>query len=304
MTNDTTHHVILSHKDIAPERSAAHRMDLGPTPSHPLLDILVHIHEDDQEQVRLDAAVQLANKLGADITCVQVTPDISAVAMDPYGGAYYVPELYEAQTKIDESARDRVNAVLADRIRDHDWRHITGHPVQALVQAASLADLLIVSEGRMLAAKAKPKPLAGHLAMAARAPVLVLPEGAALDFSHPVIVAWNNSFEAAQALRFAVPVLTLAAQVEILVVGDDESAPTARDAQSYLARRGIASRINLVHHPIGRTTSSLLMDRIDEIHPSLVVMGAYGHTRALELVFGGVTQSMLENMPAPLLLAH
>jgi nucleotide-binding universal stress UspA family protein len=33
-------------------------------------------------------------------------------------------------------------------------------------------------------------------------------------------------------------------------------------------------------------------------------MGAYGHTRMRELVFGGVTRSMLEDTDLPIFIAH
>ena len=36
----------------------------------------------------------------------------------------------------------------------------------------------------------------------------------------------------------------------------------------------------------------------------LLVMGAYGHSRARERVFGGVTRTMLESMTLPVLMSH
>jgi nucleotide-binding universal stress UspA family protein len=36
----------------------------------------------------------------------------------------------------------------------------------------------------------------------------------------------------------------------------------------------------------------------------LLVMGAYGHTRLTERVFGGVTRRMLTGVRIPLLLTH
>ena len=36
----------------------------------------------------------------------------------------------------------------------------------------------------------------------------------------------------------------------------------------------------------------------------VMVMGAYGHARFRELVFGGVTRGVLSHMPIPVLMSH
>jgi nucleotide-binding universal stress UspA family protein len=36
----------------------------------------------------------------------------------------------------------------------------------------------------------------------------------------------------------------------------------------------------------------------------LLVMGAYGHSRLREALFGGATREMLETCPVPMLMAH
>jgi nucleotide-binding universal stress UspA family protein len=39
-------------------------------------------------------------------------------------------------------------------------------------------------------------------------------------------------------------------------------------------------------------------------HAALVVMGAYGHSRLREWVFGGFTQSVLHGTKVPVLMMH
>jgi len=36
----------------------------------------------------------------------------------------------------------------------------------------------------------------------------------------------------------------------------------------------------------------------------LIVMGAYGHSRFKETMFGGATRTLLESMTAPVLMSH
>ena len=44
--------------------------------------------------------------------------------------------------------------------------------------------------------------------------------------------------------------------------------------------------------------------RAIDLGADLLVMGAYGHTRISEFVFGGATAYMLKQMPIPILMSH
>jgi nucleotide-binding universal stress UspA family protein len=46
------------------------------------------------------------------------------------------------------------------------------------------------------------------------------------------------------------------------------------------------------------------MAEIHSLKTDLVVMGAYGHARAREMILGGVTHYMLKKADMPLLLSH
>ena len=47
-----------------------------------------------------------------------------------------------------------------------------------------------------------------------------------------------------------------------------------------------------------------ILSRAAELSSDLVVMGGYGHSRALEFVMGGVTRTMLSAMTVPVLFSH
>jgi nucleotide-binding universal stress UspA family protein len=47
-----------------------------------------------------------------------------------------------------------------------------------------------------------------------------------------------------------------------------------------------------------------LLSRLCDLGADLLVMGAYGHARVRELILGGVTRTMLEEMTVPLFLSH
>lgn len=47
-----------------------------------------------------------------------------------------------------------------------------------------------------------------------------------------------------------------------------------------------------------------ILGRVSDAGADLLVMGAYGHSRLRELMLGGVTATMLEQMTVPVLMSH
>ena len=66
--------------------------------------------------------------------------------------------------------------------------------------------------------------------------------------------------------------------------------------QGVPAEAEIGEAVDGVAHTLTKTLSRHDAD--------LLVLGAYGHTRAAELVFGGVTQHFLRQPPCCVLMAH
>ena len=165
-----------------------------------------------------------------------------------------------------------------------------------MASGARLADVTVVSRSG---------GLAGDLAMVSRTPVLALPDATALAMPVGVAcIAWDGGDEAANALRAAVPLLQGGAAVHVLTVLTEKAEgfpPT--DALRYLARHDIKAEL----HELQRDASieESLAAAVAQLGAQLLVMGAYGHSRVREFLFGGVTRYFLEEPTAPpLLLAH
>ena len=64
----------------------------------------------------------------------------------------------------------------------------------------------------------------------------------------------------------------------------------------------------VVKPPIGLTqiiaVADVLLSRAADLDSDLIVMGAYGHSRAREFALGGTTRAMLERMTVPVLISH
>jgi nucleotide-binding universal stress UspA family protein len=70
-----------------------------------------------------------------------------------------------------------------------------------------------------------------------------------------------------------------------------------------LARHGVNAEIEQTVSadlPVGE----VLLSRAADLGVDLLVMGAYGHSRARELLLGGATRSLLRSMTVPVLMSH
>ena len=175
-------------------------------------------------------------------------------------------------------------------------------------ERARYADLTLVGDGLTLDPELRSRTIDGTLFSSAR-PVLVMPRGkpARLD-PKTVVLAWNSRLEAARAVREALDML-VAAEIVYVTMVDPRSAygrngeEPGADIAAYLARHGVS--VSVERLPSGGHRVDEVINRFaSDVAADLIVMGAYGHSRMRERVFGGVTRSMLENAVVPVLMAH
>lgn len=172
---------------------------------------------------------------------------------------------------------------LAVRARAYD---LTIVPVYGHSETTSVAEGLVFEAGR---------------------PVLLLPEPAGPDLkADRIAVGWDGSSVAARALADAMPLLRQAKSVAIVQITGEKDlskATPAADVVRNLALHGIdaqAVAVELENRDAAATLQSwCLKDGRD-----LLVMGAFGHSRAREFVLGGVTRSILHGPKLPIMIAH
>jgi nucleotide-binding universal stress UspA family protein len=97
-------------------------------------------------------------------------------------------------------------------------------------------------------------------------------------------------------------------QVRLVLVdpveGDlEQGAEPGADAATYLARHGAKVTVDRLPSQ-GRTVASVLSQHATDTAADLLVMGAYGHSRLRQRIFGGVTSAMIEEPPLPVLMAR
>jgi len=122
------------------------------------------------------------------------------------------------------------------------------------------------------------------------------------------LIAWNAGREAARAVRDALPLLKRMRSATVLVVDLKENPyghgeEPGADIATHLARHGVKVEIDRWSIPDAKP-AEVILSRAADYGSDLLVMGAYGHSRVRELVLGGVTRSILEQMTLPVLMSH
>lgn len=121
-----------------------------------------------------------------------------------------------------------------------------------------------------------------------------------------IMIAWDHSARAARAVGDALPILQAAAVVRVITVADDKDEAIAQSGTSlvdHLREHGIYASFETVKgngSSIGKVLGSWAQSHaIDAI-----VMGAYHHSRLNEIVWGGVTKTVIGQPPCWVMMSH
>ncbi|WP_024921746.1 MULTISPECIES: universal stress protein [unclassified Afipia] len=139
-------------------------------------------------------------------------------------------------------------------------------------------------------------------------PFLVLPdEWKGEVVPERILLGWNASREARRAITDSLPILKVAQSVALIVVdaadnprhGEEPGA----DVALYLARHGVNVTVEQMHSN-GLPVADVILNFARDNKINFIVIGAYSHSRSREIIFGGVTRSLLNKAEMPLLIAH
>jgi nucleotide-binding universal stress UspA family protein len=137
-------------------------------------------------------------------------------------------------------------------------------------------------------------------------PVLIVPPSRTTFSARRIIVAWDGSARAARAAHDALPFMRAAEAVEVVAVtGEKDLADNVdgADLARHLARHGVNVAVNAIRARNGDVAQTL-RDHAALYSADMIVMGGYVHSRLREMVFGGVTQSLLKLSPVPLFMSY
>jgi nucleotide-binding universal stress UspA family protein len=254
-------------------------------------------------------ATSLASMLDAHLTAI-------AAAVEPQRASYASAELrYDLIASATEELRERATEASTKLAADGNANGVRmsslaldcfeGADFDTFKEMLRIFDLVIVEQADRGAHEGRTRVIEA-LVLASGPPVLVVPYiHSGLASLKNILVAWDGSAPAARALSDALPLLVRAAQVEILNVDGKGLADIhehGRVVTRHLARHGIDATFKQTTSAgdIGNT----ILSHAADIGANFLVMGAYGHSKLREALFGGTTRTLLESMTIPVLMSR
>jgi len=136
-------------------------------------------------------------------------------------------------------------------------------------------------------------------------PIIVAPARPPSTLIGTTMVCWTECARAARAVAAAMPFLSKSQRVVLASVVEKKgrSSETVDELVDHLGRNRIrpeVRRIERSRRPIAEHLASAARD----CGADLIVMGAYGHSRMREILFGGCTEAFLGRAEVAVLFVH
>jgi len=283
--------------------------------------ILCPLYGSSSDATALTASLSLAKRFAAQADVLFVRPNPTDAL--PYLGegisGPVVEDIIETARAAADDAESQCRASAAKAAADADleltdaakpgtatlrFRVKSGRAADVVATESRLADLVIVADASARDQMAGPNALETCMLAEGR-PVLLAPSHEARAVGTNIVIGWDESGEAANAITAAMPFLAGAEMVTIVCVDEDSGGdtPSAGALAEYLTLHGVTAQIHTVAED-DRNTGEVLLAEAASLGADLLVMGGYGHSRLRELVLGGVTRHIRSHATIPVLMAH
>lgn len=203
-------------------------------------------------------------------------------------------------------ARAEFDALVERRSFTAEWRVSENESCEAMMLHARHTSLAVLGPPAQQLRSTTMLGLAESMILASGRPTLLVPNGwPANRIARRVVVGWNGGREATRAIADAMPFLTAADSVRLVVVPDARTRgrfgqDPGADMAAHLARQGAPVIVDQCH---GDDAGAVLLKQCEAIDADLLVMGAIGRPRISEIMFGGATRTVLDNATLPVLLS-
>jgi nucleotide-binding universal stress UspA family protein len=275
--------------------------------------ILVHLNDKRRTEALMEPAIALASRHNAHLIGMHAYASLPA----PPVAVPFASRVLGSVASFDRQETEQIAATFQQMTARQpfvaEWRALKVPHVDlatVVMDHGRAADLIIAGQTDPDWDLSPLMDFPERLALESGRPVLVVPyAGRHPEIGRNVVIAWKAGRESARAVFDALPLLTQAEKVQILEVKEgharDDSVSLAPDTSiaAALARHGIKPTV------VTSTAADVgigdeLLSRVADARADLLVMGAYGHSRMRELVFGGATRHIARHMTVPTLFSH
>ena len=292
-------------------------------------DILVCLEGSASSEAATRTAIEIALERHASLVGMAIVdePGIRAATSVSIGGSSFKQhrdKAVQAETEKD-AAENKIIAIA--RAQAAEWLgqfeqrcrsegvvahelEIVGRPAESIIGEMELHDLTVMGRDanfRLMTAT-EDSATRDKILRHATHPVLLIPESNSAvpaNLGKTVLVAYDGSEPAEHALAgFAQSGLAGSREIHVATVGDDgaKAWDTANGAVEQLRLFGIKAFTQNIVSLL--PTSDALVKLGRDLGAGLFVMGAFAHSRLVELIHGSGTREIVEHSPMPLCLQH
>jgi nucleotide-binding universal stress UspA family protein len=278
--------------------------------------VLVSLNSFEQQKSLLQVCSVIARQNDAHVIGLYVVPAVRVYGNLEMAAPIIVSDYHDHFEKKLQATREQFEKFIKAEGLKGEWHAVKSNfpdLVDSTVAEAKKADLVIVGHTLSQASMGEEKNILERLVMETGRPVLIVPgKGKIVTFesslTEKAIIGVNGSRESSRALFDAIPLLKNCDEVRVVWVDpykhrDEAGEIPGVEEAALLARHGIKAVAEAMMAD-GRDPAEALSMRAKDLGAGLVVLGAYGHSRLREYVFGGTTRHMLLNMDVPVLMSH
>lgn len=268
--------------------------------------ILVPIDGSKEADRRLEVAAGLASIFEAHLTGIRVVAPLELpqrLRSNPRAKAILKEEFEKALATAKELVRKFPETARAAGAPRADARIAQAEPLEALASAARSADLLVLSQPHADDIGALGEHFIERILVDSSCPVLLVPaKGEVKEVGRNVLVAWKSAAASARAMADARPLLANAKSITVLAVDEDgDGAASCDEAIAYLERHGLKAKAAVAK---ADDAGAAILSHAKKAGADLVVMGAFARPRFTEMVLGGATRTVLQDMASCVLMSH
>jgi nucleotide-binding universal stress UspA family protein len=185
------------------------------------------------------------------------------------------------------------------------WQSFEGEPISAICSAAESCDLVITGYDTAFRGKISehlPDMIESFLLLSPR-PTIICPDR--LSGAEEMMIAYDNSPPAMRAIQmFALLRIGIHELKHVTAISRSHDGVTTATAAviNYLTIHGYHVEENPIksnEHP-----AKVLKDEVTRLSIGTLIMGAYGHNRLRNFLFGSTTKTLIEAPPCALFLYH
>lgn len=265
------------------------------------------------EITRLPQLISVARVLGvrfnAHVSGLYVIPAVQVYPSDGYGGVanFYDGTRVFFQDHLPKVKETFETAMQMDKLsfEIHVVNSSLPSIAKEMIENCRNVDLVIISNTDREKTGEVESDFVENFILAAGRPVLILPyKGEVKLTTDQIMVGWNDSRESSRVIFDALPFLQKSKLTRLVTVDVPAGGnlPAAAIAET-LDRHGVKTEITDVVSD-GTSVGETLLRAANDHGADLIILGAYGHSRFSEMIFGGATRHILRNLDRPALMSH